>query len=83
MYQYKQHLTAKEFADYDRNCTREHHLRRVHWLSSDAPTYACGTPVLKSDRNQMLESSNQYLIDGLWGARAIRELAPIPYRNDL
>jgi len=80
---YKLKLSAKEFAYYDDAATREHHLRRVVWLSAPDPVYSCGEKVAKHSVMQMLQQSNQYLADGLYGGRAIGELAPIPYRNDL
>lgn len=83
MYQYKQRLSAKEMHEYDNNCTREHHLRRVAWLSDNTPVWGCGTPVGKHDQIEMLRASKQYLTDGVAGGRMGGSGAPIPYRNDV
>ena len=55
---------AKEAADAQRAADVAHHKARVAWLSQDAPKWACGTPVLPSDRQMLLRQSVQYLESG-------------------
>jgi hypothetical protein len=76
-------LSAKEFCDYENAATREHHLRRIIWLSSPSPEFSCGEKIPSHLALALLEASQQYLKGGLWGGRCTGELAPIPYRNDL
>lgn len=57
-------MTAKQMADEQRAADKAHHEARVAWLTSDAPKWACGTPVDESDRLSLLRQSRHYLETG-------------------
>lgn len=54
-------MSAKEIADAQRRASIAHHEARMRWLNSDAPVYACGTPVPRHEQTEMRNSSRDAL----------------------
>lgn len=50
---------SKSLNQRQREADSLHHQLRIKWLESDAPTWACGTPVSKSDRHKLLRDSKE------------------------
>lgn len=52
---------AKTLADLQREASLAHHRNRIIWLTSENPTWSCGTPVSETDRKSMLKASRLVL----------------------
>lgn len=54
---------ARQMADAQREADKAHHAKRVRWLESAKPSWACGAPVSASDKHSLLQQSQAYLSD--------------------
>ena len=52
---------AQQQHEQQRLTDKKHHEGRVAWLTGKAPIYSCGTPVSKSEKEQMLNASRECL----------------------
>jgi hypothetical protein len=57
------YLSALQQATNQRMADHAHHTKRVRWLQSKSPVWACGTPVVASEVSVLLKQSQAYLRD--------------------
>lgn len=52
-----------EMAEAQRRADTAHHVNRLAWLKSATPAWSCGTPVGAADRQNMINQSQDYLVN--------------------